>query len=202
MLLAAQGVTDRAAELLREGRYVAALELQLTVLGTLRDSGDTSEGNAFFNAGRARLALAMCEQARDDLQRSVDVGGLPEQMPLRRQFLAQAAACADGRFDRTEPFFQSPTGNLACDASVAGTLRCWRVQPTNVGFTLGTGGQPQPFGGGPAGRGPRLALRQTWGAGGFRCRLEEFGLACRDGSGGRGFFLSRQTVSELDPPTA
>ena len=27
------------------------------VVRTLRDSGDASEGNAFFNAGRARLAL-------------------------------------------------------------------------------------------------------------------------------------------------
>ncbi|MCC6830901.1 MAG: hypothetical protein IT200_06110 [Thermoleophilia bacterium] len=33
------------------------------------------------------------------------------------------------------------------------------------------------------------------------CRLEDHGLACRDGSGGWGFFRSRQTVSEPEPPT-
>jgi len=200
-LLTARELTNRAAELLNAGDPVTALQLQAGVLGVLRDSGDSSEGNAYYNAGRARLALAMCESAREDLQRSVDVGGLPAQMPIRERFLAQATACAEGRHDRTEPYFRSQTGNLVCDAATAGRLQCWRLQPSAAGFALDTGARPAESAPGGPPRGPRLAVQQTWGAGAFRCRLEEYGMACRDGAGGWGFFLSRQRLQELEPPT-
>jgi eukaryotic-like serine/threonine-protein kinase len=62
-------LTDRATELMRQGRYAEALPLAQQALRALQGSGDTYEGYANYNVGRSLVELGRCDEAVPYLRR-------------------------------------------------------------------------------------------------------------------------------------
>ena len=89
----AVALTDRSTAALEAGETSDGLALAERALRALAGSGESYEGNASYNRGRALIDLGRCEEAVPALERAVAVGGTDWQMRVRRAALGEARAC-------------------------------------------------------------------------------------------------------------
>jgi predicted Ser/Thr protein kinase len=81
-----QELTDRATELMEEGRYDEALPIAQRALRLLAGSGETYEGYANYNVGRSLVELGRCEEALPYLDRREQLlGAHPDVTDARRK---------------------------------------------------------------------------------------------------------------------
>jgi predicted Ser/Thr protein kinase len=81
-----QELTDRATELMEEGRYDEALPIAQRALRLLEGSGETYEGYANYNVGRSLVELGRCQEALPYLDRREQLlGQHPDVTAARRK---------------------------------------------------------------------------------------------------------------------